>query len=78
MFIIGVSTSKNLRLSKYDLTNLITLDLVMKVYLVLLLIIRSKNLFLYLVSLFVSPTFNFGNIWRQGESNVTYEGAIES
>lgn len=71
MFIIGVSTSMKPRLSKYLRTNLITLDLIINVYLVLLFIIKSRYLFLNLDSASLNPTWAYGNICKHGDNKTT-------
>lgn len=63
---------------KYSLINLTTLALVIKVYLVFVLSIKSKYLFLNLVSESLSPTCGSGNICKQGESKKTSPGAIDN
>lgn len=78
MFIMGVSTSMKFKLLRYFLTKANTFDLTMKVYRVLLFMIKSRYLLRYLFSLCLKPVWISGNMWRHGDSKKSYPGAMDN
>ena len=78
MFIIGVSTSTKSKSFKKFLRYWMILALVLKISLVLLFTIKSRYLYLYLVSWSLSPWISVGSMCKQAESNWTFPGAIDN